>query len=639
MQTSRIPRGVRASLALIVAVCVTFAAMTTMAAGPGASVDGATIHDDETVYQTAYADGTPRDTVVVDWIRVDGGGTFDVLDPGAVTTAEALEDEVTPTMEPDGVRWALNVDGRRDFFYRAETAKELPIGVKVDYRLDGVSVEPSAVAGASGHLEIDVTVTNKLERSEQLDFVDADGVQRSREVTYCVPMLTPVKIDLDGTKFSNIEGDATIVSVTGSTRSYTFMTFPQPEQTITIEMDGSDIEIAPIVVSVFPKLASEPDFSVTDGLGELRDGLEGLSKLSSGHYQVVDGIVSGMQGQDYSAVAGASEGFAQLAEGMNQLQAGTDGLGQLTAGQIQYLDGLIAGIDSDDFSQVAQLPTALDELASGLGDLKTGVDGMVTLLDGQIQYLDGLAASNAALKASAHQMTDAASDDATLSAMAAGIEYGLANEGDMIAALRDGDEAMGLPYGLTYTRAQLAAISDGLGQTLLGLQQIATGAQGLTALPGQFEQLKSALVTLRDGGVVYGTEMPGLVTTRDSLSGISDGIGQAGDGVETAAEELTALDELPTMLGDLESTLVALKDGGQLAGVDMPGISTTVDGLTAAADGLKGGIDDAEFGKAVIARMKEAAATYDTFLGKPTGATGAVRFIVRIDGIEKPAAK
>ena len=69
-------------------------------------------------------------------------------------------------------------------------------------------------------------------------------------------------------------------------------------------MDGTDIELDPIIVSVFPKLASEPDFSVTDGLGELRDGLDGLTQLSDGHYQVLDGIVQGMSEQDFGPERG-----------------------------------------------------------------------------------------------------------------------------------------------------------------------------------------------------------------------------------------------------------------------------------------------------------------------------------------------
>ena len=223
--------------------------------------------------------------------------------------------------------------------------------------------------------------------------------------------------------------------------------------------------------------------------------------------------------------------------------------------------------------------------------------------------------------------------------MADGIEAGLADQDAMIAALRDGDDAMGLPYGLTYTRAQLAAISDGLGQTLAGhAGDSPTEPGSSTTLPDQFAQLEAALVMLRDGGTIYGTAMPGLVTTRDGLSGITDGLGQAGDGVETAADSLAPARRAA---GHARRSAVHAawhsKTAGTWPGTDLPGISTTVEGLSAAADGLTDGMDDAEYGKVVIQEMKDEAAAYDTFLGKPEGATGDVRFVIKLDGIEKPA--
>lgn len=633
MRTNKLAR---AALAAIVASSVAFTTISSVAVDSQA-VGDFSIHDDETVYATARANGAIRDVIVVDWLQVRGDGTCDVVDPGSVTAAEALEDDIEPVLDSNGVRWSLDVDGRRDFFYRAETNQELPVEVNVEYRLNGVTTNPTEVAGASGHLRIDVTVTNRLERSSVSSYEDSNGIARSKETTYCLPLLAPVKIDVDGTRFTNIEGDADIVSVSGSTRSHTFMTFPQPGATVTIEMDGTDIELDPIIVSVFPKMAGEPDFSVTDGLGELRDGLDGLTQLSEGHYQVLDGVVQGMEESDMSGLTGVSAGFEQLASGMDELQAGTEGLGALTEGHIAYINALIAGLQAQDVSQIAQIPDGLSQLTDGVADIKTGIDGLIQLLDGQILFLDGLAASNTTLTADADDLAAAASSDATLSPMADDLAAGLAAQGDMIAALRDGDDAMGLPYGLADTRSQLATISAGLGQTLGGMQTLTDGAQALYGLPDQFAQLEAALVTLRDGGTLSGTAMPGLVATRDGLGGITGGLGEAGSGVRTAADSLAELEDLPAMLGELQSTLLALKDGGNLAGTDLPGISTTVEGLRAAADGLTEGMDAAEYGKVVIQEMKDDAAAYDTFLGKPEGATGGVRFVIKLDGIEKPA--
>ncbi len=590
------------------------------------------VHDEETVYVTGDPNGKPRDVVVIDWLKLTGSGSGEILDPGPVTAAESLTDDLEPQLTGDGVRWELSVDGARDFFYRAETDKQLPVEVDIVYTLDGVKSSPEELAGASGRLRIDVTVRNLIELERTLDYEGIDGILRSREATYSAPLLAPVKIDVDGRIFTNIEADPEIRNITGSVVSHTFMTFPQPEQTVTIEMDGSGIELEPIVVSVFPKLAGSPDFSVTDGLAELYDGLQGLEQLSRGHEQVLAALAGGLGGADLSELAGAGEGFGQLQAGLVQLETGATDLGRLTEGQIAYLDGIIAGLRSQNYSAIASLPGALDTLAGGIGATKDGVDGLVALLDGQVQMLDAVSASNAGLLATASTLVSA-SPDATTTALAAG----LAQQQMMLAALRDGDPVFMLPLGIADTRDSLEQISDGLGQTLGGLQAIAAGSAPLAGLPAGFESIASALTVLRDGGTVQGHVLPGLVTSRDGLYGIGDGLEAAGEGVGEAAEGLGGLAELSDLLGDLHATLLALKQGGTLGGAYLPGVDTTAEALGTAASGLGDGLSDAEFGKKVIAAMEDDVTAYDTFLGKPEGATGDVRFVFRFDGIEAAA--
>jgi hypothetical protein len=590
---------------------------------------GFTVHDDETVYVVADAEGTVRDVVVVDWLRVEGDGTLTLMDPGEVSAAEALEDDVEPVLTQAGVEWELDVDGRRDFFYRADTDRELPVSVEAVYYLDGRRVEPETLAGATGRVRIEVTVTNKLQVTEEATYTDADGIPRTEEVEYWVPMLAPVKIDIDGRRFLNIEADPEIVSVTGSTISHTFMTFPQPTETISIEMDGTDIEIDPIIVSVFPKMAGSPDLSIADDLADLKEGLDGLTLLSEGHYEVLSATAEGIDTAELEGLANVDEGFGQLVAGTEELESGAAGLVTLLDAQIAYLDGIIAGIQGQDLSQIAQLPTALAALADGVTDTRDGVDGLVALLGGQITYLDAISASNANLETRAWALASA-SPDATTTALA----EGLSAQGLMLGALRDGDPALGLPLGLSDTRDSLQEISAGLTGVAGSLGTLQQASRPLEGLPAQFDALEAALRTLRNGGLVQGRQIPGLVTTRAGLAGVVTGIDQVGTGIGTAAAALAPLEELPAMLGELRSVLLAVSDGGSIRGNELPGISTTIEGLEAMSAGLSEGIDELTMGQEVVDRMERAAEGYDTFLGKPEGATGEVRFIIKLDGIE-----
>ncbi len=597
------------------------------------------IHDDETVYVVADSLGEPRDVVVIDWLRVEGVGTLDVLDPGPLTSAEALKDEIEPRLTPEGVEWTLDVDGRRDFFYRAQSERELPVEVSAAYFLDGRAVEPDELAGETGRVRIEVTVKNSLVVTETVSYADADGVVRTDDVEYWVPMLAPVMIDVDGTRFRNIEADAEIMTVTGSKVSHTFMAFPQPEQTVVIEMDGTDIAIEPIVVSVFPKMAGSPDFSVTDQLGEVRDGLNGLARLSEGHHEVLGAIAGGIDTDELAGLSGVGEGFEQLAAGAREIVTGANGLADLVDGQITYLDGVIGGIRGQDLSGLAQVPGAIQVIGSGVRDTAQGVTGLVALIDGQVAYLDAIAASNAELESMAWDLVAASAGDtvtieptSTVEAVTE-IATGLSTQTLMIEALRDGNEALGMPLGLIETRDSLDGLATGLGQIADSLDALASGTVPLAGLPGQFEALAAALETLRDGGVVQGQRLPGLVTTREGLRGVAGGIGEVGSGIATAAEGLGALEELPEMLGQLRVSLLAVRDGGTLEGMELPGISATIDGLGAMSDGIGEGLGEASLGEVTVRRMELAAEEYDTFLGKPDRATGDVRFIFRLDGI------
>ena len=90
--------GRRSLTSALLAAAIVIATLPAVAQNTGAVPSGFTVHDDETVYVVADADGTVRDVAVVDWLRVEGDGTLTLLDPGEVSAAEALEDDIEPAL-------------------------------------------------------------------------------------------------------------------------------------------------------------------------------------------------------------------------------------------------------------------------------------------------------------------------------------------------------------------------------------------------------------------------------------------------------------------------------------------------------------------------------------------------------------
>jgi putative membrane protein len=147
--------------------------------------------------------------------------------------------------------------------------------------------------------------------------------------------------------------------------------------------------------------------------------------------------------------------------------------------------------------------------------------------------------------------------------------------------------------------------------------------------------LKDSLIALRDGGEFNGVQMPGLKSTLEGLRGVSSGLQEMEKGFSGIDSELEEFEQIPEVMTELRGTLVALRDGGKFMGQFLPGITTTEEALEETVSGLGEGLEEMRKGEAIKDAMEKEAQNYDTFLGKPDGAKGRVRFILKTEGVEK----
>lgn len=634
----RSPKAPRRMIAAIAALTMLVTLGATAASSAPVATTPDAIVDSETVYVVADATGAPKTAVVVDWLHVVGNGTMALVDPAPGTgEIESLTDGFAPERVGDDIVANVEVNGTADYFYRVETTNGLPLTIDVAYELDGKPVSPDELAGRDGRLRISVTIKNLLERAETITFEGVGHVKESAEVTYTVPLLCIPQFEIDGTRMSDIVApESAQLAITGSTLTYAVPMMPSPDETAVLEMDARDIKLAPLIISVFPKLPASADFSVVDQLAELRDGLGQLRQLSEGHLKVVDGMTEGMAAYDLSGVSGAAAGLTQLQGGLANSAAGAGDLAKLAGGQYAYLDGIVTSIDAGQFASLVDLVAAITTARQQAQALESGVTGLVTLLDGQVALLQQIDALNTAALADAGVVAGRYPTDVEAQSLAGRLGQNRA----MLGVLLDGgDLGAGPMPGLRDTRSNLADVGTGLTAFRQGLETLEAQSAALAGVPTAFAQLKAALVTLRDGGDPDGPgpapSMPGLGTTSAGLTALAGGLDQASGGLASASGSLGLLNRMPELMGDLDSTLRALAHGGTVQGHTLPGIDTTVKALGQTVAGLGDGVRQAREGEALMEAMKQAAEGYRSFLGRPEGAEGNLTFLFKLDGIGK----
>lgn len=569
--------------------------------------------DDETVYGILAPDGSLNSAIVVDWLRVRGNGKLTVRDVAELNGITYLKD--TPAAEKQGneLVWSVDVDGYRDLYYRTETSRELPIEFDITYYLDDKEVSYDELKGSSGHLKIVINIKNKLEKTVPVSYQSADGIVINTEETIYTPLFVVANLNLDASRFDNIEPVDGNLSVQGSNYVCSWYAFPQGESELVLEADGYDIELGQFIFSVLPQLPQEVTVEMESQFEDLYEGLEGLKMLSEGHQLMVDEMVKQLDSADYSMLASATAGIDQLKDGIDQTGEGVSGLSLLVDGHIEYLNQLIASLESQDTSALGQLSSSIDQLLQGVQLTKDGIDGLILALQGQQDVLLNLKNTNDYLILLAEDTASRYTTDTTV----VSILNNLYIERGLIDTVLNGGEpvpGMTLP-GITSITASLQEISSGLDSTIYGLQLLKDSAADIEQLGAQLNELVASLKVLRDGGIVQGTEMPGLVTVKEGLTGVSAGLNEISGGIGEMANGMSQLEELPDMMAMLTDSLKALRDGGVIEGQFVPGISTTVESLDMMKEGIGTGLEEMRRGEAVQEAMKEQAELYNTFLG------------------------
>ena len=336
------------------------------------------VSKDETVYVIAGADGSVKKVIVSDWIK-NALGVSTIEDSTALDEIVNVKGDESYTLGGGNSR-VWDAEGN-DIYYQGNIDKELPVALKISYRLDGKSVTPEELAGKSGKVTIRFDYENR-----QYETVKIGGKDEKIYVPFA--MLTGLILDND--VFTNIEVSNGKLINDGSRTIIAGLAFPGLQDDLGIDAEKFEI---PDCVEI---TADTNDFSlgmtVTVATNEL------FNKLDPEKLDEVDKLTG-------------------------RLDEVTDAMSQLIDGSSSLYDGLCTLLDKSN-----ELVAGIDKLATGAEALKNGaaeLDGGVgKLQSGASALADGLntlASNNDSLNGGAKQVFETLLSTAKTQLTAAGL--------------------------------------------------------------------------------------------------------------------------------------------------------------------------------------------------------------------------
>ena len=315
----------------------------------------------ETVYVLANADGAVSKIIVSDWIK-NTLGLAEITDTTNLSDVINVKGDNSYKLGGDGSR-VWDAQGN-DIYYQGNIEKELPVDLKVTYKLDGKSITPGELKGKSGKVTIRFDYQNK-----QYETVNIDG----KSVRIYVPFAMLTGLILDNDNFKNIEVSNGKLINDGSHTVVAGLAFPGLNDNLDIDLDKFNI---PDYVEI---TADVKDFSLGMTVTVATNGL--FNNLDTDKLNDISSLKS--------SVSELSDGMAQLIDGSSKLYDGLSTLLNKSKELVDGIDKLAAG--------ALALKNGVFELDSGIGQLQNGVNELST-------GLNTLAANNETLNGGAKQV-------------------------------------------------------------------------------------------------------------------------------------------------------------------------------------------------------------------------------------------
>ncbi len=500
-----------------------------------AATEGKVSSKDEVVYATLTADGGLDHIYVVNTFDVARAGK--ILDYGRYSSVKNLTD--LKELNQEGQKIEMEApEGKFTYQGNMSEETELPWDVKVSYILDGQKVDPSELAGKSGHLDINIDTAENT----------------SGDSVFYENYLLQVSLSLPNT-YENIKAGDGMVANAGKNKQVTFTVMPGQEKKLTVEADVNDFEFKGVEIAAVPStlpIDTTGTEGMTDDMSELSDA---IGQLNDGVVELEDGV-----SQINNGAASLQDGSAQVKNGLGELNGSSS---QLVGASSSIRDALatinksLSGQSAEvDLSSLYELPAGLNQLAGGLNETAAG---MTKLKD---NYSQAYAALDAAIKGiPASQVTEeeiaalrenAGNKEVVDKLVASHVaaqkvkgSYDSVNQA--FAAVEPSLNQMN--GAVKEISGQLTSISNNLSSSLkkTDMSGLAELQKGLSQLSGQYGEFHSGLVSYTNGvgelSSNYGKLHSGISELAGGTSELSGGVNELHDGTSELHQETKDLPE------------------------------------------------------------------------------------------------
>ncbi|WP_419049753.1 hypothetical protein [Hominenteromicrobium sp.] len=411
-------------------VAATISALLLLGCAAPAFAADAAVEKKETSYLILNADGSVQEQITSDWLHSDDG--FDaVTDESDLSDIQNLKSDVMPEQSGNTLKWTTD---ETDIYYQGKNSAQAPVGVSIEYTLDGKTVTADELKGQSGHLVATVKLTNNTGEE-----VTVNGKKR----TVYTPFFTVAAAVLPSENFKNITTEHGLAESDSKTQVACYLAMPGMKEavsdllpdsfdklddlmldTLTLEADVTDCTVPTFLFAAAPNLSDLDLDEVSDELGDTMDELtDAIDQLKDGSGALDDAVGTLVESLDTfaSSYSQFDAGVGSALSGTQTLANGTENLlenaqllatktGELSLGAIQLQNSTaqLAGVMNQ------QLVPGLVEAS----EKKTALEDKMTELSGKLETVEipDMTALKAQLGAGVEQVFDGAANGAAKAA-------------------------------------------------------------------------------------------------------------------------------------------------------------------------------------------------------------------------------